>query len=55
MQLGVLGHLRLHEQRGHAGIESCREPVDGTSRIACGIPAVSSYPVVSACQSAMKK
>ena len=28
VQLGVLGHLRLHEQRGHARIEPGRQPVD---------------------------
>ncbi len=28
VQLGVLGHLRLHEQRGDAGVEARGEPVD---------------------------
>ena len=28
VQLGVLGHLRLHEQRGDSGIQARRQPVD---------------------------
>ena len=28
MQLGVLGHVRLHEQRRNPGIEARGEPVD---------------------------
>jgi hypothetical protein len=53
VQLGVLGHLGLDEQRRLVGIDTGRQPVDHVHRrfsMPCGL----SYCVVRACQSATK-